>query len=650
MNELMRPQIQVLPQTLINKIAAGEVIVRPASVVKETVENAFDAAAHHIRVEVDRDARSITVVDDGCGMDGENAKRAILRHSTSKIREFDDLMALVTRGFRGEALASIVSVSRFEMLTRLRDDLAGVRLVASGGRVEKVESVGAPPGTTIRVRDLFYNTPARLKFLKSPAAEFGATAYLLMQQALSHPEVGMRCAREDEVRFDLPPDQDLRTRMEELLGSAVRGKTIEVDFERHGVAVRGFVSRPEANRKDRKWLFLMVNGRPIAAKQLAYPIQDAYAGLLMKQRFPIVVLDIRIDPREVDVNVHPTKEEVRFEEERKVAGVLHRAVSAALASHPLIPNIAIPSETGSRPPVPRRAGDAAEHSAPSGPATGESDPSLPFVFSPTGTPAATPGGRPAQTSVPPRVRQNDFVGTGSPIADTHVSDRTPGERDRTVPCSGPIEREVNPLEPPPNVRLSIADGPDPIPLGQIGRSYIAAEWGDDLLLIDQHAAHERLIYQRLTNRPPGGPVPVQPLLVPIVMEVAPDEIQAVESLIPLLSEMGIEMCRGEGRTFEVGAVPSDMDSITVEGLVRDVLDDLTQGDPRLLGVGELRDRVRVRMACRAAIKAGQALSEEEIARLVSEIVGSRLSFTCPHGRPTMVLLKRSQLDLQFGRR
>jgi DNA mismatch repair protein MutL len=699
----MSPTVQILPQTLINKIAAGEVIVRPASVVKELVENSFDAAARHVRVEVSRDGRSISVTDDGSGMDEENAKRAILRHSTSKIREFEDLTRLTTRGFRGEALASIISVSRFEMLTRRSEDAAGVRLVASGGRVERVEPVGTAPGAAIHVRDLFYNTPARLKFLKSPSAEFNVLAQILAQHALSRPDVGLTCVRGDAVHFDLPADQDLRSRIEELLGSSVQGRLLEVRFEREGLSVRGYVSRPEASRKDRRWQYLMVNGRPIAGKQLSYPLQDAYKGLLMPQRFPVAVLDLGLDPAEVDVNVHPTKEEVRFEEERKVAGLLHRAVSQTLHESNLIPSLEVPvpatrptpgaEEAGKAgiPPVyeptPAQAASPAKGEHPvsrprpepppgpagrMGPAVSD-DPSLPFVFSPKGVAPYAPGTEIRDFPRPrPETRDlfpaSDFarraappkpgVTGASPKAPTWSdrAEQTPGPPAQARPsgrptCEGPPS-EPGPLDvSSPGSALALGDGPPPVPLGQIGRSYVVAEWGDDLLLIDQHAAHERLIHRRLQERA-SQPVPLQLLLAPILFRVAAAELDTMAALLPILRESGFEIEKGaEEGEYVARSLPADSDAIDVGAYVQDVLDDVaeTAGSGRSPGLDEMRERVRVRIACHAAIKAGQRLSPEEIAALVREITEARFSFTCPHGRPTMVLLRKGQLDRQFGR-
>ncbi len=627
----MSGKIEVLPQTLINQIAAGEVIVRPASVVKELVENAFDAEARHVRVEVSDDSRSITVTDDGVGMDEANARRAILRNATSKIRTLDDLENLFTRGFRGEALASIVAVSRFEMLTRQKDDKAGTRLTAEGGKIMKVEPVGTAAGTTFHVRDIFYNTPARRKFLKSPGAEFNALQQILTQQALSHPEVGVTCVREGKVRFDLPAEQSLHDRIVDLLGSTVRDRLVEVDYERDGFGVKGFVAKPEASRRDRRWQFFMVNGRPIGARQLSFPLQEAYHGFMMKGKFPVAVLDLQMERPEVDVNVHPTKEEVRFEEERKVFGLMHRAVSEALAKAQLIPTIEMRAD---------KVEDSPEEKAPEKTEVG---PRLQSMFS---------GGtardfRKSKPSPAPRSDNSLFSAKDFPY-----------ERPKSRPIPRPelpksdddVEEASEVLAPtrPEPMRLT-ADEP-PLVLGQVGTRYIATEWGGHLLLIDQHAAHERMVYQDLKERAGRNEKPpVQPLMLPIEIEVATAEREAFEMIVPLLREMGVEINVSDSGAASVSALPTDCDSIDVAALVRDVLDRSEDVRPESGGVESLRDTVMTRMACHSAIRSGQRLSRQEMEALVREMVARQLSFTCPHGRPTMVLLRREQLDRQFGR-
>lgn len=620
------PQVQVLSQTLINKIAAGEVIVRPASVVKELVENSFDAGARHIRVEVSKDNRSITVQDDGCGMDEENAKRSVLRHSTSKIRDFEDLERLLTRGFRGEAIASIISVSRFEMLTRPEEALSGVRLVAAGGKVERFEPAGAAQGTTIHVRDLFYNTPARLKFLKSQAAEFTAIVELLTQQALTHPDVALACLKEGQARFDLPAGQSLKQRIEELLGSQVQGLLLPVQYEREGFGVEGFIARPEAARRDRKWQFFMVNGRPIGARQLTHPVTEAYQGLLMKQRFPVVVLDLKMDPGEVDINVHPTKEEVRFEEERKVSGLLYRAVSQTLQENRITPELDVAEVSEAAPVFPSHEKEAfqsaplARHfqepqSAPS-PKTHKQDPSLPFVFSPKGLqPFRAPSPPQNQPDLFPRAR--DFQST-----------------------RGEEEGFVKPQQlDPENL---------PLPLGQIDHSYIVAAWGADLLLVDQHAAHERILYKRICSRERDR-VPAQPLMLPITFSLSAAERERLRELQPGLEEMGIAVEIVE-EEVQVTSLPADFDSIDPAKLIQDMLQEMDQAEGAPKGIEALRDRMRIRLSCLGAIKAGQPLNPDQMTALLRDIAVEEIPFHCPHGRPIMKALRKDQLDRLFGRK
>jgi DNA mismatch repair protein MutL len=430
----------------------------------------------------------------------------------------------------------------------------------------------------------------------------------------------------------------------------------------------------------------------------------------MTQRYPVVVLNIEMDPGEVDINVHPTKEEVRFEEEKKVAGLVHRAVALALREQNLMPTFqALPELPGLKPSPaadaqPNRTdrtdqsdrSDPARSSRFSGafPSTArlvesENDPSLPFLFSPSGVepfrpgsaaplpglrpPAGgqtkdlfpprqlldTPQSSPAQSSLVPR-DQADKANQTDQTDPTDPSNAVPQNIElrtsnfepavpASPPCSGP-PAEASPLDPPRGAALSLGEGPLPAVLGQLGRTYILAEWGEDLLLIDQHAAHERLVYKRLRERP-ASEIPVQPLLAPITFEVAAAERDALDAILPLLREMGLDVQReASSSACAVHALPADFDSLDVAALVRDILDDVGKQNGQPLGLDDLRDRLQIRMACHAAIRAGQSLHPREMQALIHEIAEARLSFTCPHGRPTMVLLRKDQLDRQFGRK
>ena len=331
--------IQILPELLVNRIAAGEVIVRPASVVKELLENAIDAGATRVAVEIGNACRDITVRDDGQGISRPDAALVLVRHATSKITQFDDLYDLGTRGFRGEALASIASVARVQILTRRKGDIAGTRITAEGPAEPRIESAGAPEGTEIRVRELFFNTPPRLKFLKSPASELNQILQMVTRQAFVRPDIGFSVTNEKGMMFDLPPGQDWTDRVASLLGGGVREHLLDVDEERHGVHVTGFVLRPAASRKDRRNQYFFVNGRPIASRAMSFVLQQAYKGVIMVQRYPVCVLNLTLPPGEVDLNVHPTKEEVRFRSESLVHGVLHRVVHGRLQRANLMPTV-----------------------------------------------------------------------------------------------------------------------------------------------------------------------------------------------------------------------------------------------------------------------------------------------------------------------
>ena len=594
---IMAP-IQVLDQTLIDQIAAGEVIVQPASVVKELVENAIDAKASRVTILVDKECRHIRVGDDGIGIAPSEVGLSIRRHATSKIGTFDDLTRVRTRGFRGEALASIVAVSRFEIVTRPPASAAGIRLRAEGGKNPDMRPTGCPPGTTVEVKDLFFNTPARLKFMKTPASEWSAIQNVLTRQALASPEVGFSVYRAGKAVWETPPNQSLRERIAQLLGANTAESLLEVSQENDRVEYEGWTSRPGTDRADRRQQFFMVNGRPIVSTRLSAVLLGAYKGLIMTRRFPIAVVNISLAPDLVDVNVHPTKEEVRFANERMIAGLLHRAVTGVLRNANYVPAFA------------SAAGQAA--------VADKADPTMDLLF---GTQK-----RKADSSWPPTPAQSK----GLAAAMSAQSPTQPPPLPRQEP-SFDIPRTVNtPVE-----AAQAFNGEKPVPVGQVGDSYIIAECGDGVLLIDQHAAHERLLYHRFQKkmRKPD----VQPLMVPTPFQPAPADAATLEELIPHFKKLGIEIENFGGADYVVQAVPADFVDIDITKVIQDLLDSY-HGK----GVADpdetVRDKVVTRMACHAAIKAGQKLAREKMARLIDDVFEANLSFTCPHWRPTMILM------------
>lgn len=612
-----------LPKDLIDQIAAGEVVVRPASVVKELVENSIDAQARHIYISVDNALRDIAVGDDGSGMARADARLALERHATSKIRSLEDLQAIRTRGFRGEALPSIAAVSRLTLTTRRPEDLAATCIVVEGGQVKEEKPIGAPPGTKVVVRDLFFNTPARLKFLKSPATELGQLTRAVVRQALASPSVAFRLVNRGRAFLDLPADQSLRSRVQQVLGLDPKDM-IAVDFEKYGVRVEGFVAKPIEARRDRRHQFFFVNGRPVADRTMAFAVEQAYEGLVPSQRYPVVVLLVEIAPDEVDVNVHPSKEEVRFRDQKKVVGLLNRAVAEALRAADLLPEMRLAE---SRPPGRGSSRDRTQFEK---------------KFEQAGRSLLVPG--------PPYKEAPAAVGRVETTAPSARGQERPAPADETV-AGGDRSKEP----PEPSASSELVAPPDQPPLdqiahpralGQVADTYIVAQVGEDLLVIDQHAAHERLLYLKACERERSA---TQSLLVPIAVEVRPSDRPLMEQLIPVLERLGFETESFGGQSFVVRSIPAMFEQIDVPTLINDLLDELAREGP----VGEfekLRERVLTSLACHAAIKAGQRLGVEEMQQLIDDLMAARLSYTCPHGRPTMILITRDQLDRQFKRK
>ncbi len=485
--------------------------MRPASVVKELVENSIDAGATTLRIEIANQCRDILVRDDGCGMDRSDAHLALAPHATSKIKQFDDLYELTTRGFRGEALASISSVSRLQILTRRRGDIAGTRVLAEAAGAPRIEPAGAPEGTEVRIRELFYNTPARLKFLKSPSSELQQIFTTVMRQALIQPQIGFTIVRDNDTMLHLPAKQEWGERVGALLGTGILDNLLEINEERHGIHVRGFVVRPAITRKDRRQQFLFVNGRPVSSRGISFVLQEAYKGIIMVQRYPICVLDLTLPPGEVDVNVHPTKEEVRFRKESLVNGVVYKVVQARLQAANLMPSMDLQEAAGG-PPDPFVQSPDTMWPAPPHPLSAQPDMIPVYQAS---QPAHSAGPIPGdflpftsgmQTRFVPEadssLRQVAQIvaadretaaleeltsGTsGQAGAEPEGEDASCGVR----PIASSMRRLAEPVEPASDSPL-LRNGMTAEPLGQIGLCYIVAQLGHDLLLIDQHAAQER---------------------------------------------------------------------------------------------------------------------------------------------------------------
>ncbi|HWI63315.1 MAG TPA: DNA mismatch repair endonuclease MutL [Symbiobacteriaceae bacterium] len=686
------PKIAVLDERTANQIAAGEVVERPASVVKELVENSLDAGATRIVVEVEGGGRDlIRISDDGCGMSPEDARLSLMRHATSKIRSADDLLAIATMGFRGEAIPSIASVSRFELVTREHDQLAGYRIFVDGGRTVEEGEFGCPPGTRISVRDLFFNVPARLKYLKTNATELGQIGDMLTRLAMANPHVAMRFHSGQMQVFATPGTGQLSDVIAALLGRDVVKELLPVQYQDGHSKVWGFVGRPGAARAGRNHQYFFVNQRAIRTIQVRYAMEEAYAHLLPNGRYPVCVLFIEVPPHEVDVNVHPAKAEVRFEQERDVRGAVYKATRQALGAHLLIPGTTV-SEDGEV-FVPDRAGEKAAIEARrtgAAPASGAAVPPAPATppgggWIPPGasrpgqgggqatpppwlTPATTPAPGPAAAPSEPRQVSFRFDGgkTNQRIAEETPSFELPAgglqavlerrEREGAAPAAlapealapAPDEQAWAEVHPPSSGAALIRQLR---PLGQVHRSYILCDGPEGLYVMDQHAAHERVFFERLLLASQNAATPIQPLLFPIALDLTPVQMTLWNENASIFTESGFDAEPFGGATLLIKGVPSGLGEAHTARLVSDFLDKLQEEKvPPGTGVLERRKRVLSAMAaCKAAIKARDALQPEEIQALMNDLSTCESPHTCPHGRPTIICIGITELEKRFKR-
>ncbi|HWR72759.1 MAG TPA: DNA mismatch repair endonuclease MutL [Nitrospirota bacterium] len=585
----MTNKIKILPDNLINKIAAGEVVERPASVVKELVENAIDAGATEIRIDIEQSGkRTIKVTDNGSGMSKEDARTAFERHATSKISSEGDLDAIRTMGFRGEALSSIASVAQVRMLTAERGSSSGSLIEIEGGVVRNLCAAAAAGGTSIEVNHLFFNTPARLKFLKSPSTEFSHIIAAVSHQALAYPGIRFRLTHNKKDVLDLPPSHTHRERVFQLQGEELSNNLLEFSGSRDSVQVHGLIAKPVYTRADRTLQEFYVNSRFIRNPSLTHALYDAYRDLLMRDRHPAGFVFIELDPALVDVNVHPAKAEVRFRNQSQIHDLVRDVVREAL----------------------RGAGLA----------------SLVQSISPD-------AGSQAVTLYAERVKEAiaDF---GSRIAEY-------GNEEPYQLQGLSIERtDVNPH--------SAFRIPQLYPLAQVHDSFIIAQSNDGMALIDQHAAHERVLFEKLQDQYAAGNIPIQDLLIPVQVELVPAEKVLLDEHLPVLRKLGFLIEEFGGTTFMIKAVPALMTGGDYRKLLLDIIDEIkmhgTSGK-----MDELRDEILSVMACHPAIKVHHALAVLEMERLIDDLFSCRMPHSCPHGRPTVVRFSMDDIKKMFKR-
>jgi DNA mismatch repair protein MutL len=572
--------IRLLTTEVASQIAAGEVIERPASVVKELVENALDAGAHSITVTVEGAGRRlIEVADDGCGIAVEELPLAVSRHATSKLTSAKDLFAIATLGFRGEALASIGSVARLTITSRVVNADSGARIRVDGGESEAVEPVGAPVGTVVRVEDLFYNVPARAKFLKSDVTERRAIDTFLSRYSLAYPEVRFKLSVDGKVTLQTTGDGDRRTILATLYGVEVGKSMLEVLAEDEGLRLTGYISPTSLTRSNRREMTFFINGRWVQDIPLNAALTQAYHTMLMVGRYPLATLFLEIDPGAVDVNVHPAKAEVRFREGDRVFGFVQRAVRRALLAYAPVPSLPSGSLWGHQPVEP-----------------------------------ASPGLDWDMAS-----DLKEIEGTGP--AHTPESD-TPQRALPNIPL----------------LRL----------IGQVGATYLVAEGPDGLYLIDQHAAHERVLFEKLMLQHDRQDIPSQALLEPASVTLPPAQSTLLEEQLDWLQQFGFQVEPFGPNTYQVRAMPTLFAGGDAGAALRALVEDFEE-DETPLGE-EIQARIAARVCKRLAVKSGQTLSSDEQRTLLSDLENCDSPRTCPHGRPTMVHLSVDMLERQFGRK
>jgi DNA mismatch repair protein MutL len=596
--------IRILPPDVAAKIAAGEVVERPASVVKELVENSIDAGARHIRVEIQEGGRRlIQVLDDGCGVPAEEVPLAFARHATSKLGSVEDLNRVTTLGFRGEALASVAAVSQLTFASRPAAQAAGSRIRFEGGQQVSLGAAGTPAGTIISVENLFYNVPARLKFLKASATEAGHIHRIVSHYALAYPHIRFSLQSDGRTTFQTSGNGRLFDALAAVFSLETARQMLEIEEAEladspYGpagfppVSVYGYIGAPSLHRGSRDQIVFFVNKRWILDRGLNQAVIQAYHTFLPVGRFPVAVLNIELDPAEIDVNVHPTKAEVKFREPRLVFKAIQRAVREAVVTAAPIPSYRpAPSADFSSGFGGGHAGDAYLWPSASGPSLSEMSH---FGFE-------------AQQTLP-------------------WDDHQPGQAWPAQPAGG---------IPPMRV------------VGQVQQMYIVAEGPDGLYLIDQHAAHERILYEKLATQKSAAGVPRQQLLEPVVLELSPGQAALVEAELRVLAEVGFDIEPFGGNTYRLRAVPEILGQAEPAQALVDILAEMADGAIPL--ARETHEKIAITVCKRASIKGGQILSPEEMRELVRQLEATSAPRTCPHGRPTMLHLSGAQLAREFGR-
>lgn len=638
-------EIAVLDQNTIDKIAAGEVVERPASVVKELVENAIDAGATAVTVEIKEGGISfIRVTDNGNGIPKDQVPMAFLRHATSKIQKVEDLLQISSLGFRGEALSSISAVSQMEVITKTSEAMTGVRYLIEGGREKSLEEIGAPNGTTMLVRNLFFNTPARAKFLKTAMTEAGYVSAYMEQLALSHQDISFKYMVNGQMRLHSSGNSNLKDVIYGIYGRDITRELLEVRFERPGILIEGFIGKPVISRGNRNFENYYINGRYVKSKILMKAIEEAYKPYMMQHKYPFVCLQYTISGEEIDVNVHPTKMEVRFQNQGAVCNATYDMITQTLSRREMIPQVELESKEEKRE---ARKAEKKEQ-----------------IKSPAPEPFET-GFRKKQAALSQQIREEkNSYGTSDKEEQERISPNTkeditsPGIQIATVPPASPAdlvpEISKTPEKPAPQQMelfddrlLSKKARARHRIIGQLFETYWLVEYDNKFYIIDQHAAHEKVLYERFMKEFESREVTTQMVSPPQVISLNLQEDMLLKTHMEVFRRFGFEIEEFGGREYSIHGVPANIYGISVQELFVEILDSLENENTRQ-PLDIIAGRIAT-AACKAAVKGNNTLSFEEADRLIDELLGLENPYHCPHGRPTIISMTKYELEKKFKR-
>lgn len=658
--------IQVLDQITIDKIAAGEVIERPASIIKELVENAIDAGASAVTVEIKEGGISfIRITDNGCGIPKGEVPLAFLRHSTSKIRSVDDLSTVASLGFRGEALSSIAAIAQVELITKTKDEVTGTRYRIEGGAEKSIEDTGAPDGTTFLVHQIFYNTPARRKFLKTPMTEASHVSELMTRLALSHPEVSIQFINNGQEKLHTSGNGKLKDIIYHVFGRDIANNLLETNERIDGIQVQGFIGKPIISRGNRNYENYFINGRYVKSNIIAKAIEDAYKDFTMQHKYPFTALHFTMDGTDLDVNVHPTKMELRFSNQQGVYNFIYNALKQTLSEPELIPRVELPEAKE----VPVKAEKIVERKQEQPMTPVREERKTPVIEEEKNLDYFMKKMRERVTAYHQQVTKVKPTPAPSVVQENVNYEALPASQVAAVKQPVPEQRTVA-KEPMPEQAVAPREEKSVVTekqldffeeklltkkaaqeykiIGQLFETYWLVEFHEQLYIIDQHAAHERVLYEKTLRGMKGREFTSQYLSPPIILNLSMQEEEALNTHMDIFTNIGFEIEPFGGDSYAIRAVPDNLFSIAKRELFTEMLDQLVDGIHSSLAPDIVAEKV-ASMSCKAAVKGNSRLSAAEVETLIGELLELENPYHCPHGRPTIIAMTKRELEKKFKR-